>query len=237
MKKFIKNKQHQHFIWKSISIFIKDPFNDPNIKIEEILEIVEGKVPASLVTELDSIYVGYFDFLNDRDLQAMYIDSSIYLSNEQSSVDDAADDLIHEISHSLEQKYNLIIYGDGSLEREFEQKRKEVWSILKSEGLVEYESLQNFLNLDYDEGFDNFLYQEIGYPMLAMLSANIFYSPYAVTSLREYFANGFEAYFYHQDIKRLKNISPNLYNILIKILEQAEEETGESYYENNGKIR
>ena len=37
-------------------------------------------------------------------------------------------------------------------------------------------------------------------------------SPYAITSLREYFANGFEAYFLDVDNRNsLKNTSPVLY--------------------------
>ena len=53
--KFVDKNIHPNF-------YVIESSNDENIKIEEILEIVEGKVPASLITELDSIYVGYFDF-------------------------------------------------------------------------------------------------------------------------------------------------------------------------------
>ena len=41
----------------------------------------------------------------------------------------------------------------------------------------------------------------------------LFSTPYAVTSLREYFATGFEE-FYIGDRNYIKKISPNLYNKL-----------------------
>ena len=56
------------------------------------------------------------------------------------------------------------------------------------------------------------------YPILGMYTSNLFYSPYAATSLREYFANGFEAFFMGEDIQRLKKVSPILYNKITGLL-------------------
>ena len=56
-----------------------------------------------------------------------------------------------------------------------------------------------------------FLYADVGYPLLTSLTMGLFISPYAATSLREYFARGFEEY-YIGDRKYLTNISPVLYN-------------------------
>jgi len=67
------------------------------------------------------------------------------------------------------------------------------------------------------EDFDMFLYKEVGYPLLSSVVASLFYSPYAATSLREYFANGFESFFMNKDIGRLKNISPTLYKKISKL--------------------
>ena len=80
------------------------------------------------------------------------------------------------------------------------------------------------MNPEYDIEFDRFLYQEIGYPILTMLTVNTFYSPYGATSLSEYFANGFEAFFYHQDIERIKALSPNLIDKLTELLYNNEYE-------------
>ena len=48
--------------------------------------------------------------------------------------------------------------------------------------------------------------------MLSAITIHMFYSPYGATSLREYFANGFEAYYYHRDVNFLKKISPILFD-------------------------
>jgi hypothetical protein len=56
---------------------------------------------------------------------------------------------------------------------------------------------------------------------LTSLTNEIFYSPYAATSLREYYANGFEAYFHKRDLAFLKNISPALYNIYTELAEKV----------------
>ena len=68
-----------------------------------------------------------------------------------------------------------------------------------------------FQNSDYNEEFDEYLYTQIGYPALGAFVNGLFYSPYAATSLREYFARGFEEY-YIGDRKYLTKISPMVYN-------------------------
>ena len=59
---------------------------------------------------------------------------------------------------------------------------------------------------------DNYLYEEVGYERLNFIvtSYGIFTSAYPATSLREYYASGFE-YFFLEDRKYLKEISPTLY--------------------------
>ena len=71
--------------------------------------------------------------------------------------------------------------------------------------------MRNRFHSEYDKYFDQYLYKEVGYEKLVSLTMGLFASPYAATSLREYFANGFEAYFIG-DRKGLQNISPVLYN-------------------------
>ena len=70
---------------------------------------------------------------------------------------------------------------------------------------------------EYTNNFDNVLYFDIGYAVLTPISMNLFYSPYAITSLREYFANGFEAFYFHKDHDKLLRISPVLYTKLEKL--------------------
>ena len=82
--------------------------------------------------------------------------------------------------------------------------------------------MAKFLNTDFDLEFDEFLYKTVGYPTLRLVTTNLFYSPYGSTSLREYFANGFEAFFMKEDINLLKKISPILYGKIIELLKLEE---------------
>ena len=67
------------------------------------------------------------------------------------------------------------------------------------------------------------MYNDIGYDKLRIISSGLFYSPYAITSLREYWANGFENYLLG-DRERLKDLSPVLYTKIEEILEPERQE-------------
>jgi len=51
----------------------------------------------------------------------------------------------------------------------------------------------------------------------------LFYSPYAITSLREYWANGFENYLLG-DRERLKDLSPILFRKVEEIISERDTE-------------
>ncbi len=69
----------------------------------------------------------------------------------------------------------------------------------------------DYMEPEYQEEIDDFLYQEIGYESLNYLINGLFLNPYAVTSIREYFASGMEKYFLDgDDRKYLKILSPKL---------------------------
>ena len=122
----------------------------------------------------------------------MYKEGTLYITNDQTDEDDMIDDIIHEIAHAVEEMAKQELYDDNQIKNEFLGKRRRLYSIIKSENFdVEVE---DFLNIDYSSSFDDLLYKEIGYPLLTSLSMGLFVSPYAVTSLKEYFAIGFEEY-------------------------------------------
>ena len=211
MRDFIKNKKRNNFKVNGIQVFIKDePPSHVDLKSAIITSL--KLVPKHLLTNLETIYFGKFEHLEKLDLQAMYMNSSIFMSNEIEDEKEIIDDLVHEVAHSVEEVYKEEIYFDGKIEKEFLHKRKSLWFLMKEKGISV--DLQDFLNTEYDENFDLFLYKEIGYPALSMYSTNLFYSPYAVTSLREYYANGFEAFFMKEDLPRLKRLSPKLFEKL-----------------------
>tara|TARA_R110000824_G_scaffold14726_8_gene62483 strand:+ start:6025 stop:6690 length:666 start_codon:yes stop_codon:yes gene_type:complete len=195
-------------------LYVQNPFVK-DIDLSYVIEYIEKIVPSRLMHFIDSIYVGDFEFLNKKDINAAYMDNAIYATNNQTNEQDLIDDLIHELAHSIEKNMGEEIYFDGDLEKEFLGKRQRLCDMLKAEG---YSVPHNVCaELDYNKKFDNFLYQEVGYELLTNISMGIFYSPYAATSLSEYFANGFEHYFLG-DRKYLNNVSPKLYNKLIELI-------------------
>jgi len=220
LKKYITKRKVSHFNKGGIHVFVKDPL-PTGINAESVIQDLIESVPKHLLKNIETIYIGKFKELEDRDIQAMYENSSIFVTNEQRSEEDMLNDLIHETGHSVEEIYRKLLYSDQKLESEFLRKRKDLWHELKRESLET--SLSFFLEPDYDKDFDEYLYKQIGYPMLSVLTANLFYSPYASTSLREYFANGFEAFFMRDDVDRLKNLSPVLFSKLATLLNDKEQ--------------
>lgn len=218
LKTYIKNRKVKHFSFYGVEIYVKDEITN-GISIRNVLKGISQRVPLELIKNIDSIYVGQFDFLKNREVQAMYENSSIFVTNEQDTALDMIDDIIHEIAHSTEEIFGSLIYSDRKIEKEFLKKREKLWSILDKKGYNV--DLDDFLAPEFSYEFDSFLYQEVGYPMLATLTTNIFYSPYAATSIKEYYANGFEAFFLKDDISRLKKISPQLYRKLVKLITTA----------------
>jgi hypothetical protein len=208
-----KSLKHYSLFNDTIPIYLKDEliFTDDKSSLEQVIKIVENSLPSFLVSNVDVIYVGDFSTFQERETNAAYENGAIYVINVQDNAEDMADDIVHEIAHAVEEKFHDEIYGDNRVENEFLGKRSKLYQILKAyeEPLLDYVYFQYPL---YNQKFDEYLYTEVGYPALSAYANGLFYSPYAITSVREYFARGFEAYFLHKHLKTLANISPILYN-------------------------
>ncbi len=198
----------------NIQVIIKDDL-PKDFNIDLALKSVESSVPEKFFKNVDYIFVGDFPEFKIKSVNALYMEGAIYVTNNQQDEMDMVDDIIHEIAHAVEEEEFLEIYSDGTLEREFLGKRERLFHLLDTEG---YDlNYQEFKNPEYTNNFDNVLYFDIGYAVLTPISMNLFYSPYAITSLREYFANGFEAFYFHKDHDKLLRISPVLYTKLEKL--------------------
>lgn len=204
-----ENRKSSHFSISNIEVFIKNSIENPQISVSNVVKTMSRKIPSHLRRNVTEIHVGQFDFLKSKDYEASYQKSKIFVTNEQQSEQDMLDDLIHEVAHSVEELYSDFIYSDKAIEREFLAKRKNMWNLLSRNGLAL--SLNDFLKTSYDKDIDMILYKDIGYPTLSVMTASIFHSPYAATSINEYFADGFEAFYMREELDRLKSISPKLY--------------------------
>jgi len=197
----------EKLLFNKITVFVKDPLPE-NVNIDRVLSSIEERIPEHLVYAIDMIYIGEFEEFEKRETNAAYKDGALYITNEQSDEDDMIDDIVHEMAHACEETYFSLIYSDGTIQDEFVGKRKRLYEILKVEGYKV--SLEDFLNTDYSEQFDLFLYEEVGYDKLTFFTMGLFVSPYGATSYREYFANAFEHYFL-TDPHYVKIISPAVY--------------------------
>tara|TARA_R100000808_G_C2144409_1_gene152200 strand:- start:49 stop:708 length:660 start_codon:yes stop_codon:yes gene_type:complete len=214
-------RQSDFYTPSGIHVFFKDSVENKNIDIEEVIAKIESQLPSHILSEIEMIIFGWFDEFEERSINAFYDSGAIYVSNVQDDSLDLYDDLVHEISHSLEQPHGYFLYGDKKIEEEFLRKRKYVHDILWNIGYKI--PLSVFMDPEYNEELDLFLYEKVGYGKLSTIVAGIFITPYAVTSLREYYATGFTEFYLHPNEHGfLKKISPELYKKLV-LLQNPEE--------------
>ena len=200
----------EYYINNSIPLVIKDKFLSPDIDLEDFVITLGHTLPPHLLQNVEILYAGEFpELVNGK--TAAFHDGAIYISNEEVTTEDLLEDVYHEVAHSLEDPLGQEIYGNGELAAEFLGKRNRLKSILDLEG---YEFPEKFyISPEYYSSFDNFLSHVVGYPTLLSLTMGLFASPYGATSLREYFANGFEKY-HMGEAKLVKEVSPVLYNVI-----------------------
>jgi len=219
LRDFIKKKQKQlleqqtdFYTSTGLHVFFKEPVE--GVDVEEVIAKVETNIPEHLISEIEMIIFGWFDEFEERSINAFYDSGTLYISNVQDDSADLYDDIVHEISHSLEEPHGYFLYGDKKIEKEFLRKRKHLHDVLWNMDFRAPSSI--FMDPEYNEEFDIFLYEKIGYDKLAGIMAGVFLTPYAATSLREYFATGFTEFFLHpEEHDFFKRVSPELYKKLI----------------------
>ena len=189
-----------------IPVWTEDPLPD-SIDLRHVLLDIAKRLPNVYLKYIQAVRIGIFEEMLERELNALYKDGVLYVSNMQDNNTDMLDDIIHEIAHAVEEHNHDLVYGDEGVFLEFLGKRKRLYELLKSEG---YDvTIEQFLTTTYDYDFDMFLFQDIGYPVLETLTLGLFLSPYSVTSINEYFAVGFEN-FYMGEANYIKKICPIL---------------------------
>jgi len=221
LRDYIQNQQKQlleqqtdFYTPTGIHVFFKDSVD--NVNVEKVVAKIEELLPNHLISEVEMIIIGWFDEFEERSINAFYEGGTLYISNIQDSASDMVDDIVHEISHSLEEPRGLLIYGDKEVENEFLRKRKHLHNILWKMG-YKIPSVV-FMDPEYNQEFDLFLYEKVGYEKLSNVIRGLFINPYAVTSLREYFATAFTDFYLRPDEHQfLQKVSPELYKKLIAL--------------------
>ena len=150
------------------------------------------------------------------------MDGAIYVTNDQSDNDDIYDDIVHEISHSIEKTHAGILFSDGSVEQEYLGKKNRLVSLLMADG---HHLPPDILDTtEYNQGFDEFLHFELGWEKAGNYTRGLFIDSYAAVSLSEYFATAFEAYYVDQKGQELTKISPAMHEKIEMLTNYVTEE-------------
>ena len=216
-----RNKSLPEYKFGSLQVIVKDPLPD-NINLDNVFKEITSILPPRFVSLVDVVYVGNFDFFEEREINSLYMDGAIYVSNEQDNNEDMKDDIVHELGHALEENYHDFIYDDEKIQDEYFAKLRKLKKFLEHEGF-NTESY-SFFNIEYDADFDEFLFKKVGYEKLQNLSNGMFLNPYSITSLREYWSTGFEEYFLGDRIY-LQKVCPYI-NKKLSLLELEEVQYG-----------
>jgi len=221
---YVKNKKLLEYNFSSFQVFVKDEL-PKDVDVKKVFEKTFSSLPEHFLNLIDVAYIGDFSFFKEKNLNAMFIDGALYITNQQDNNSDMLDDVIHEISHAVEKKYSQEIYEDQKIKNEYFNKLKKLKNYLSFEG-HDIRGI-DFFNEEYNKDFDDLLFRAIGYEKLAGYIKNLFLSPYSVTSLREYFARGFEEYYIGNRLD-LKDISPYVYS-KIMLLSNINDYNGDKY--------
>lgn len=222
LNKYIKDSLNENINkrFKEFYLFNKVPIQlvsgelNKNLDIKQVSILVRNIMKSyNFIQSLEGIYIGEFPELLNRNIQAMYKDGIIYLSTFRDQInitnERVAKDIIHEIGHLNEDIYNLDIYGDGYIYNEFVGKKTRLYDLLRDE--IQITKKYFIDNSEYNSLIDKTLYKDIGYNKLNQIIIGLFLSPYSITSISEYFGNGWEEYF-TGDRSYLRQICPILYS-------------------------
>lgn len=217
-----RNKNNSIRINDNVSLNTISPL-PANISISKIATFLRTNIPASFLGCVDGVYIVHLTDFDKRNINALYKDNAIYVTNKQSSEQDLLDDIVHELAHAIEEKFEKMVYSDGALSLEFRQKRSTLWDRLKDRGHEpSHIGRQRFVDVEYDRELDEWFFNNLGYENLQKIGNDLFASPYGVTSLREYWANGFENYILGGK-EKVRSSSPSLFEKIEDVMSFTEE--------------
>ena len=123
-----KSKSMDFYTSSGLHVFFQHEVE--GVDVEKVINKVESVIPSHLLSEVEMIIFGWFDEFEERSINAFYNDNALYISYLQDSEEDLYDDIIHEISHSLEGTYGFQIYADDKIKDEFRRKRMHLHDML-----------------------------------------------------------------------------------------------------------
>lgn len=212
-QKQLKNRAVDFYTAGGLHVFFQHPVE--NINVEKVVSRVEQTLPPHLLSEIEMIIFGWFDEFEERSINAFYDGGSLYISFLQDDEEQLYEDILHETAHSLEEAFGYEIYADEKIKDEFIRKRMYLHDLAWTAGFKAPKAF--FADFEYNEEFDMFLYEKIGYDRLSALAQGLYINAYAPTSLREYFATAFTDFYTNSDHAFLKKVSPALYEKIVRL--------------------
>ena len=98
-------------------VYFKDEMLNDLIDVDAAVAKYESIIPkhfSYLEIEMIVLWVILSNFMR-RGINAFYDGGTIYISNLQDDEEDILDDLVHELSHGVEDQYGYQIYGDQKI--------------------------------------------------------------------------------------------------------------------------
>ena len=215
----VMTERKEFTLFGTISVFVKDPLPQ-DVKLTDVIMDLEDTIPPHFLYQVETILIGQFKELQDREIRGAYLDGGIYVTNEQPSEDQLFEDIVHEIAHSVEKMFEYELYADGSVEKEYIGKKVRFLDLLAANGVSVPSRLR--YETEYSKMFDEFLFFQIGYEKVAPFTEGLFLTPYASVSVSEYFATAFEYYFVEANPEYVKKICPALFNKIKQFTETGE---------------
>ena len=218
----VMSERREYTMFGDIQVYIKDPITSSSVDMSMVIRKLEKSIPRDFTYGVELVIVGQFDELDRRGVKAAFMDGAIYVTNDQSSLDDIYDDIVHEISHSVEKTHAGILFSDGKIESEYMGKKNRLVSLLMADG---HHLPPDILDtVEYNQGFDEFLHFELGWEKAGNYTRGLFIDSYAAVSLSEYFATAFEAYYVDQKGQELAKISPAMHEKIEALTNYVTEE-------------
>jgi hypothetical protein len=171
-----------------------------------------SKVNKKLLRNVDTIYYGTVEFLEEQGKTGLYRDGCLYLSNKNTQ--EILPTIMHELSHSLERLVRNELPDRKDLIEEFTKKRLDLFKKLYDAGYTRF-SREQFMQTSFDPKLDELL-AAIDQNDLRLATNGVFPTAYAATSIEEYVAGGFESFYAGNKFNLGKNC-PALYNFIREI--------------------
>ena len=124
-----QKRMKKHKLFNKIDISFLVPFVE-DINLDKVVQEIDRKIPPRLFCEIDVVYVGKFDFLDEDGLCSKFMDNAIYLSNSTFYESDVVYDITMALSESIEKKYTHLFYNDDGVIEELEKHTEDLVSVI-----------------------------------------------------------------------------------------------------------